>query len=529
MLPDDLVENIEDMMLDVSTDEFLSADRAFTYADLHAMIGDGKTVAWLTPHAAVVCEDDEVDQSWMQLPTFCFNFNADGKEVNAWARSHEHLLEICDVVLRLLAASVVRSVTLDEGGCLDGVLINAPILAYLLEQCQSIKAFTLVNLLLDENHCRALGDYSRPGLEIDLRNCDLTSAGTRALAEVFRRNQGPTKLYDCVIDNIVLADGLRGNSRLKSLTPLISSNHETGKLEVLAIVDALKENKGLVELDLSTRCFRKNDETWGAVCDSLKTHPTLEVLNLSSALTDATIAPAVIKSRIQALLDMAKVNLSIRTILLASHRSEHELFQGSVLPYRKTNRFRPRLLAIQKARPIPYRAKVLGRALIAARTDANSFWMLLSGNAEVAFPPSDTTIAAAMNLPTPATTAANVAADAASVMSACTATAASSLPSAAEAVATSAGTPSTASASDAFASAPTVTADASVHALLYTVSTVLVDYHLALTCYSYVRISSAKARSRPRTKNMCVRPAIDLARPSDTVHTIFMTYAEKLQ
>jgi hypothetical protein len=29
-----------------------------------------------------------------------------------------------------------------------------------------------------------------------------------------------------------------------------------------------------------------------------------------------------------------------------------------------------------------YRAKVLGRALLATRTDVNSFWMLISGNAE---------------------------------------------------------------------------------------------------------------------------------------------------
>jgi hypothetical protein len=40
---------------------------------------------------------------------------------------------------------------------------------------------------------------------------------------------------------------------------------------------------------------------------------------------------------------------------------------------------------------------VLGRALLAARTDANSIWMLLSANPEVAFPST------AANLPTPAT------------------------------------------------------------------------------------------------------------------------------
>jgi hypothetical protein len=48
---------------------------------------------------------------------------------------------------------------------------------------------------------------------------------------------------------------------------------------------------------------------------------------------------------------------------------------------------------------------VLGRALLAARSDANSFWMLLSGNPEVALSSTRTaTTTPAANLPTPATT-----------------------------------------------------------------------------------------------------------------------------
>jgi hypothetical protein len=112
--------------------------------------------------------------------------------------------------------------------------------------------------------------------------------------------------------------------------------------------------------------------------------------------TVATAAPALLKS----LLDILKVNMSIHTIHLHDQFSEHELFRESVIPYLETNRFRPRLLAIQETRPIACRAKVMGRALLSACTDVNSFWMLLSGNAEVAFP------SAAASLPTPATVAA---------------------------------------------------------------------------------------------------------------------------
>jgi hypothetical protein len=175
-------------------------------------------------------------------------------------------------------------------------------------------------------------------------------------------------------------------------------------------VGALRENQGLVELNLSDGCFRENDETWGALCDSLKTHPTLEVLNLSTELTFATKTPAVVTSRIQALLDVVQVNISIHTIRLCRRYSEDALFRGSVIPYLETNRLRPRLLAIQKTRPILYRAKVLGRALRAARTDPESFWMLISGNAEVVFPSTTATATPAATLPTPAaaTATANV-------------------------------------------------------------------------------------------------------------------------
>jgi hypothetical protein len=389
--------------LDVSTEVFLSAESAFTYTDLHTMMGDETTAVWLTRHAPVVRNSMTY---WGQRR--CFFFSADGKDIEALtdSRSPGPLLEICDIVLRLLAASNIHSVSLDKCHCFDIAMINAVSLANLLEQCQSLTSLTLIDQTLDENHCLALGEYSRPGLEIVLSCCKLTNAGTSALAEVLGRNQGPTKLVYCHTDHSVLADGLRGNSRLKRLRPHGFSNPEVRKQEVLAIAGALKENRGLVGLDLSTRYFGENDETWGAICDSLKTHPTLEVLNLSSALTPATNTPEVITSRIQALLDMMKMNLSIHTIRLKDVHSRNELFRGLVIPYLETNRLRPRLLAIQKTRPIPYRDKVLGRALLSARSDANRFWMLFSGNAEVAFPSTISTATLAANLARPATTVA---------------------------------------------------------------------------------------------------------------------------
>jgi hypothetical protein len=342
-------------------------------------------------------------------PNECrFRLTVDGKEIFSWARSPEVLSEICDVVLRLVAASVVHSVLLRQLIPVDGTKsINTASLACLMEQCQSLKTLTLEQTALDENHCRVLGTYSRPDLDIELKHCAILGAGATALAEVLGRNQGPTKLDHCEIDNLVLAGGLRGNSRLKSFDQFFSSDLDIRNRQLLAIADAIRENEGLVEWRL--RCndiMVTYNETWDAICDSLKTHQTLEILNLSDLLYYvAARAPAAITLRVQALSGMMKVNTSIHTIHLPHHYSQHYRFRESVVPYLETNRFRLHVRAIQKALPIPYRAKVLGGALLTARNDPNRLWMLLSGNAEVAFPSTTATTTPAASLPTPATAA----------------------------------------------------------------------------------------------------------------------------
>jgi hypothetical protein len=147
-------EPLQQLNLNVSTEEFSSDARGFTYADLHAMLGNGKTVAWLTPHAAVFREHGRAIFYWQVLhDSYRFPFSADGNKMVAFARSPEHLLEIVDVVVRLLAASDVHSVRLSHWNS-PGVFINAPTLAYLMEQCQSLKFLTMVNLEMDEDHCR---------------------------------------------------------------------------------------------------------------------------------------------------------------------------------------------------------------------------------------------------------------------------------------------------------------------------------------------------------------------------------------
>jgi hypothetical protein len=369
--------HFRELKLDASTEVLLSTERGFTYADLYTMLSNRKTIVWLTTHGAVFSgyERNQFRIS-SQQDHYSFRVNVNGKYIHALTLSPAAFSETFDVVRRLLLA---------DSHCHDEKFFNAATLANLMEQCQSLKILKLEKVTLDEDHFRVLGEFSKQGLEIELKGCSIRGDAA-VLAEVLASNQGPTKLDCCYMDFSVIAKGLRQNSRLKSLSMYIPHN---GNQEVLVIASALKENKGLVELDFM-QDWGMSDEAWNAFCDSLKTHPTLEVFDLGLGCRPL-LPPALLKLRVQALLDMLKVNMTIHTIPLVECYCEHELFRGSVIPYLDTNRLRPRLRAIQKACPVSYRTKVLGRALIAARTDANSLWMLLSGNAEVAFSFSSTT------------------------------------------------------------------------------------------------------------------------------------------
>jgi hypothetical protein len=60
-------EWLQELNLDVSTEDLISARRAFTYADLHALLENEDTVAWLTPHTAVAREDGKGLNYWEEL------------------------------------------------------------------------------------------------------------------------------------------------------------------------------------------------------------------------------------------------------------------------------------------------------------------------------------------------------------------------------------------------------------------------------------------------------------------------------
>jgi hypothetical protein len=79
---------LQELNLDVPSEELLNAEKMFTYADLYAMLGNEDTVAWLTPYAFVVRKHGEAMNAWSQLDeSYHLYFSVDGIDISAFALS----------------------------------------------------------------------------------------------------------------------------------------------------------------------------------------------------------------------------------------------------------------------------------------------------------------------------------------------------------------------------------------------------------------------------------------------------------
>jgi hypothetical protein len=65
------LELLQELNMDVSTEAFLSAERAFIYSDLYVMLGNEHAVVWLTPNAAVMPADGKWMYSLRHLDGSC--------------------------------------------------------------------------------------------------------------------------------------------------------------------------------------------------------------------------------------------------------------------------------------------------------------------------------------------------------------------------------------------------------------------------------------------------------------------------
>jgi hypothetical protein len=132
-------------------------------------------------------------------------------------------------------------------------------------------------MTLNEEQIRALATTEfRPDVEVILHYCSLSNGNgcQAAFVECLQGNRGPTQLISCTTDWHVLAAALEGNSRVTTLR----LDSETGDAGKGVIFSSLAVNKGLVKLDLNSRSV--SEENWTILCQSLKGHPTLTLLDL---------------------------------------------------------------------------------------------------------------------------------------------------------------------------------------------------------------------------------------------------------
>jgi hypothetical protein len=367
---------------------------------------------WLTPHVFITVEEAyattgfEIDYVFLFAVKDVFkSWRNAGKDFKVYGATAAHATPaILDSIFRLLATSDASILCLS---CHDGnnlipspdnwetpsrsllFPVPGPVLSRYLISLQSART-TLQNLRLEDmtlgrDHCIALESNDRTDLEIELCRCQLTDGGTEAFLESQRRNKGPTKLTNCKMDVAVLAEAVRGNTSLKSLKPCGKLDHDqltSEDFETLA--HALKENEGLVTLDLAGRPIM--EESWCIILKSIQSHPSLHVLDLHLTPSSRRMSAATKTKRMLAIVEMLQVNTVILTIHMLLHECDKQVLQDSINPRLQLNLYRLRVRAIKEvAAPGVLRRKLLGLALGKVSKHVNLLWLILRENVDTDF------------------------------------------------------------------------------------------------------------------------------------------------
>jgi hypothetical protein len=133
----------------------------------------------------------------------------------------EMAMATCNFLVRLLAASEKREVYIMNGS-IELLPVSGPTLSHLFERSrETLIKVSLGFMILNEEHIRALAIASAPRheLRLVLQFCRLSDndACRNSFAQWLQSGGGPTELCQCHIDSHVLADSLKGNSRLGNL------------------------------------------------------------------------------------------------------------------------------------------------------------------------------------------------------------------------------------------------------------------------------------------------------------------------
>jgi hypothetical protein len=313
----------------------------------------------------------------------------------------ETAMAACNFLVRLLAASEKSKVYLYGHTYGRSLLlpVSGPTLSYLFEHSQEhLIKVTLGHAILSEEHLRVLAISPRHErqLELVLQWCRFADndACREASVQWLQSDGGPTELDGCHIDSHVLANSLRGNSRLSILRlPSMQARRDIFGCDIPTdpdrglIFSAFAENKGLTVLYASGHSI--GEEDWSILCQSLQKHPALTRVDLtdtgpmSSSGQKTLLAVKQKTRRTRELAEMMQTNTILCTIRLSEKERDKKIYTKPIQPRLIANRYRLRVLAVKKeADDRPFRQKVLGRALHRVRRNPNLVWMFLSGNVD---------------------------------------------------------------------------------------------------------------------------------------------------
>jgi hypothetical protein len=348
----DFVNNVDEIDLtEGSCAGEILLHRGFTWEDFYS-VANGKIV-WISPGVYFYCSligssDQTVYECFLNVSG---GPESDGDEedrdvfrVLVYASSIASASIACDILLQLLTTCESRKITLTSYN--DSHVFPVSGLAFshfLIHSNHSLKVLSLDSLLLDACHCHAIDASTRTDLQIDL-NSDLgvTELGENIILESIQQNRGPTGLYRVRLDASRLANALRSNSRVSSISPCWDSK------DSLAFFQALAENEGLVKLDL-TNSFHISDENWDVLWQSISRHPRLEILDVRD-LTIPGLTAAQKTRRSQAIVDALRVNTVLHTIELFQNDCDLDMWDNVIYPRLLVDRYRPRVAAIVEER-----------------------------------------------------------------------------------------------------------------------------------------------------------------------------------
>jgi hypothetical protein len=373
-----------------------------------------KDIVWLTPEAYVITprkEDDLLASSFpwsvylMSTPMVAgddeqtLDDDYDSLSLTVHAREQTTAASACEFLLGMLARSQEQQhyITIGNGYCPDGrdrpFPLSGPILFNFFQEIHHPRKITLAGIILDEAQCRALATVSSPDLEINLERCKLApddiGSCQEAFTECLQRDRGPTELDRCIVPIRIVTNALIGNTRVVKLRIACGDGTETIQdrhAGMRFLFRSLTEMHGLLELNLYDHYIM--DDNWHILCESLKVHRTLTCLDLRYTHRWNTLPMIANKQKVQrmrGIADILLVNTLLHTIKLSPFKIDHQIGNESVNLRLETNRYRPRVLAINQAHDNRFHRALLRRALQSplVRNKSNIIWMFLSENADV--------------------------------------------------------------------------------------------------------------------------------------------------